>query len=121
MSKKVLVRQSTKAKPVEKSRMALHYENLRLKLEKEQRVIVMAREARGWTQKDLGEKIYVSASAISRYENGTAPAPWGELEKVMPELTEMRQKGCMEYCPFPQPCVPTGKCIYRKLGRRSVW
>lgn len=113
MSKRVLVRQ--------KSRISLHYEKLRQKLEHEQRVITIAREARGWTQNDLGEKIYVSASAISRYENGTAPAPWEALEKVMPELAEMRQKGCMEYCPFPQPCVPTGKCKYRKLGRRPVW
>lgn len=121
MSKKVLVRQGTKAKPVEKSRMALHYEKLRQKLEKEQRVITIAREARRWTQDELGEMTHFSSSAISRYEGGTAKAPWEALEKVMPELAEMRQKGCMEYCPFPQPCVPTGKCIYRRLGRRAVW
>ncbi|MBP3411930.1 MAG: helix-turn-helix transcriptional regulator [Oscillospiraceae bacterium] len=93
------------------------YESLRGCLEKKQRVITIARMRRGWSQERLARKIYCSVSAVSRYEAGTCPAPWEELFRVMPELKEMRVKGCMAYCPFPQPCVPTGRCRYRRKGR----
>lgn len=101
--------------------LAKHIDAQRGRFEKEQRVITIARRARGWSQDTLAKMIYVSVATLSHYENGISPAPWDDLEKVMPELKEMREKGCMEYCPYPQPCVPTKKCIYRKVGRRAAW
>lgn len=101
--------------------VAKHIDAQRVLLEKEQRVITIARVGRGWSQEDLAKIIHVTVATLSHYENGISPAPWDDLEKVMPELKEMREKGCMEYCPYPQPCVPTKQCIYRKVGRRAAW
>ena len=34
--------------------------------------IIILRKAKGWSQEDLAENLYVSRQAISRWENGTA-------------------------------------------------
>lgn len=64
----------------------------------DQRIITIAREARGWTQAELGEKIFTEKSCVSRYERGMVRAPWEILYDVMPELREMRENGCAYYC-----------------------
>ena len=97
-------------------RLRAHYANMRAQLEQSQRVITFARKQRGWTQAQLAKKLFVVPSAVSRYENGICKAPWEDLERIMPELAEMRQKGCMAYCPRPQLCV-VGKCRFRRNGR----
>ena len=81
-----------------------------------QRVITIAREARGWTKAELGEKLYTEASAISKYERGVICAPWYRLYIIMPELREMRKKGCVSYCDSSHLCH-LGRCKYGRRGR----
>ena len=82
----------------------------------DQRVITIAREARGWTQAELGEKLYTEASAISKYERKVIRAPWELLYVVMPELREMRKNGCVSYCDSSHLCH-LGRCKYGRRGR----
>lgn len=55
---------------------------------KDQKRIAEARKARGWTQKDLGEKLGVSLMMVCHWEKGRAKAPWDRLFEIMPELRE---------------------------------
>lgn len=82
----------------------------------DQRVITIAREARGWTQAELGEKIFSEQSVVSRYERGSTIAPWDRLYSVMPELREMRKNGCVSYCDSSHLCH-LGRCKYGRKGR----
>lgn len=50
----------------------------------DQRIITIARRARGWRMDDLSERIYTVKSAVSKYENGLIRAPWELLYDVMP-------------------------------------
>ncbi|MGM9563754.1 MAG: multiprotein-bridging factor 1 family protein [Faecousia sp.] len=82
----------------------------------DQRVITIAREARGWTQAELGENLYAGSSVISKYERGVIHAPWDLLYGVMPELREMRKNGCVSYCDSSHLCR-LGRCKYGRRGR----
>lgn len=82
----------------------------------DQRIITIAREARGWTQAELGEKIFTEGSCVSRYERGMVRAPWEILYNVMPELREMRKHGCAYYCDTPHICR-IAPCKYARCGR----
>lgn len=82
----------------------------------EQRIITIARRARGWRMIDLAERIYTVASAVSKYENGLIRAPWELLYDVMPELRVMRENGCAAYCDSPHLCR-LGRCKYGRRGR----
>ncbi len=81
-----------------------------------QRIITIARRKRGWRQEDLAQKMYRTKENISLYECGVELAPWDELERVMPELQEMRQKGCAFYCDTPTACR-IGPCKFARKGR----
>ena len=52
------------------------------KLEAEAAAIREWRKARGLTQKQLGEMVGLSASAVFGWEKGINGAPWEELEKL---------------------------------------
>lgn len=82
----------------------------------DQRIITIAREARGWTQAELGERIFSEQSVVSRYERGMVRAPWELLYDVMPELEEMRKHGCAYYCDQSHLCR-LGRCKYGRRGR----
>ena len=92
------------------------YENNRRKLERVQRVITIARELRGMKQVELARRIFVAQPVLSNYEAGKLPAPWDALDQVMPELKEMREKGCEAYCDSAELCK-TGLCKYRMRSR----
>ena len=82
----------------------------------DQRIITIARRARGWRMDDLAERIYTVTSAVSKYENGIIRAPWELLYGVMPELREMRENGCAYYCDQSHLCR-LGLCKYGRRGR----
>lgn len=82
----------------------------------DQRIITIARRARGWRLDDLAERIYTVASAVSKYENGLVRAPWDLLYGIMPELREMRENGCAYYCDQSHLCR-LGRCKYGRRGR----
>lgn len=81
-----------------------------------QRVITIARINRKMRQSDLAALLFCSPTVISHTENGYMPAPWHELERVMPELAEMREKGCAAYCDTPHICR-IAPCKYTRRGR----
>lgn len=108
------LRQERKRKHSEK--ITRYYDSNSAKLERKQRVITIARMRRGMTQRELAAQVHVSDASISQYECGRIAAPWEALERVMPELKEMRKKGCEAYCSYPQPCVVTGRCKHRRIG-----
>lgn len=56
-----------------------------------QEIIRQARLARGWTQKDLAQRLYVVKTMVYRYETGRTKAPWDELYRILPELKELRK------------------------------
>ena len=81
-----------------------------------QRVITVARINRKMRQSDLAALLFYSPTVISHMENGYMPAPWDELERIMPELAEMREKGCAAYCDTPHICR-IAPCKYTRRGR----
>ena len=85
-------------------------------LKKDQRIITIARRARGWRMDDLADRIYTAKSAVSKYENGLVRAPWELLYSIMPELREMRENGCAYYCDQTHLCR-LGCCKYGRRGR----
>lgn len=50
-------------------------------------MIVLARESRGWTQKQLAEAIGVSQATISKYEIGSVPPTSGHIELIAKALS----------------------------------
>lgn len=91
------------------------HERNREKLERVQRVIMFARKRAGMTQTQVAKRIYVTCGTMSCYECGKLKAPWEQLLEVLPELEEMREKGCEAYCKFSEECKD-GKCKYRTRG-----
>ena len=91
------------------------HERNREKYEREQRVIMFARRRAGLTQAQVAAKIFVAHGTMACYECGKLKAPWEVLERVLPELKEMRQQTCEAYCGFAQECKD-GRCRYRTKG-----
>lgn len=83
----------------------------------EQIVIRIARMKRHWSLKDFADHIYYSTKHVSDFELGRSVAPWEVLYTAMPELKEMREKGCEAYCSQPRPCLGGGTCRY--VARRE--
>jgi len=50
--------------------------------------ILTARKERGYTQKDMAEKLSISQPAYSYYEKGDKPLPVNQLKKVL-EILEL--------------------------------
>lgn len=50
-------------------------------------MIVLARESRGWTQKQLAEAIGVNQATISKYELGSVPPALGHIELIAKALS----------------------------------
>jgi ribosome-binding protein aMBF1 (putative translation factor) len=81
---KEVAQRSASSKASRERNMALYAEK--------QRVIRDARQARGWLQKDLAEKLGVTQACVRYYECGAVKAPWDKLTAVMPELQEVKHE-----------------------------
>lgn len=101
--------QKAREKELERLRVA--------KYEHTQRVIMIARRKRGMTIEDLADKLYVHPSTLQAWEGGRSKAPWDEIERVMPEVAEMREHGCLHYCEKVAQCQESGVCAFRKKGK----
>ena len=66
------------------------HEKNRIKYERTQRVITIARKRAGITQRELARRIYVATGTMACYESGKLKAPWDVLERELPELKHMR-------------------------------
>lgn len=73
-----------------KRRINSRYDQNRKKYGPKQVAIRKARQARGWTQKNLAERIGLSEKTIAYWEQGKNPANWEKLYQAMPELERMR-------------------------------
>ena len=79
----------------------------------EGRYIMIARKRAGMKIVELAEKLYISGSTLKTWENGRKKKlPWDEIEPVLPEVKEIREKGCEAFCPSPKACLGGGKCYY---------
>ena len=93
-----------------------HIAKMQAQYAKEQRIITIARLRRAWRQEDLAERLGCEQTDVSRYELGKVRAPWKKLYAIMPELEQMRGKGCEAYCDSAHLCR-LGACKYSKRGR----
>lgn len=79
----------------------------------EGRYITIARKRARMTIDQMAEKLYVSRSTLGCWERGKRKKiPWDEIEKVLPEVKEIREKGCEAFCPSQKACLGGGKCYY---------
>lgn len=79
----------------------------------EGRYIMIARKRAGMKIDELAEKLYISGATLKTWEKGRRKKlPWDEIETVLPEIKEIREKGCEAFCPAPKACLGGGKCYY---------
>ena len=83
----------------------------------EGRCITIARVRADMKQHELAEKCYSDQATVSTWERGKIRPDWIMLEGILPELKEIRKKGCDAYCDHRDKCLVTGECYY---GRYRV-
>ena len=88
----------------------------------EGRCITIARVRAEMTSAELAEKLYFTSAYVRMWERGVREPHWDELYGVLPELPEIREKGCAAYCPKASICKKNGICIIAaqaKTARRN--
>ena len=94
------------------------YEEKAIGARTEGRYIMIARKRAGMTIDELAKKLYICGGTLKTWENGRKKKlPWDEIEPVLPEVKEIREKGCEAFCPSPKACLGGGKCYYS--GKRG--
>ena len=84
----------------------------------EGRYIMIARKRAGMKIDELAKKLYICGETLKTWEKGRKKKlPWDEIEPVLPEVKEIREKGCEAFCPSPKACLGGGKCYYS--GKRG--
>ena len=79
----------------------------------EGRYIMIARKRAGMRIDELAEKLYISGGTLKSWEKGRKKKlPWDEIETVLPEVKEIREKGCEAFCLSPKACIGGGRCYY---------
>ena len=72
-----------------------------------------ARKRAGMRYDELAKKLYICVETLKTWESGRKKKfPWDEIETVLPEVKEIREKGCEAFCPSPKACLGGGKCYY---------
>lgn len=88
----------------------------------EGRCITIARVRAQMTSADLAEKLFFTSAYVRMWERGVREPHWDELYGVLPELPEIREKGCSAYCPKASICKKNGTCLMAaqaKTARRN--
>ena len=80
----------------------------------EGRCITIARIRADMRQWELGEKIHAEQVTVSVWERGKNRPDWKLLERILPELAEIRKKGCTAYCGHASECISRGECYYAR-------
>ena len=94
------------------------YEEKGVSARTEGRYIMIARKRAGMKIDELAEKLYICGATLKTWEKGKKKKlPWDEIETVLPEVKEIREKGCEAFCPSPKACLGGGKCYYS--GKRG--
>lgn len=87
-------------------------EDNKLRISHEGRCITVARMRAGLSQKAAAALIYYSDHVVGEWERGKGRPKWDELYKILPELSEIRAKGCGAYCDKATECEDGKYCIY---------
>lgn len=94
------------------------YEEKGVAARTEGRYIMIARKRAGMKIDELAKKLYISGATLKTWEKGRKKKiPWDEIETVLPEVKEIREKGCEAFCPSQKACLGGGKCYYS--GKRG--
>ena len=80
----------------------------------EGRCITIARIRAEMKQWELGEKAIAEQASVSQWERGKVKPDWKLLEQILPELAEIRKKGCAAYCGHASVCIKRGECYYAR-------
>lgn len=80
----------------------------------EGRCITIARIRAEMKQWELGEKTIAEQASVSQWERGKVKPDWKLLEQILPELAEIRKKGCAAYCGHASVCINRGECYYAR-------
>lgn len=84
----------------------------------EGRCITIARVRAGMTSAEVARRLIYTVSLISLWERGARKPRWDELYAILPELPEIRKKGCAAYCPKAAWCKKDGHCLIAR-GAKS--
>lgn len=88
----------------------------------EGRCITIARVRARLTTRELAKRLFYSVALVANWERGVRHPHWNELYAILPELPEIRKKGCAAYCPKAEVCKKDGKCpmaCAAKIMRRT--
>ncbi len=80
----------------------------------EGRCITIARIRAGMKQWEMGEQCFSEQAYVSLWERGKVRPDWNRLEQILPELPEIRKKGCAAYCGHADVCLARGECYYAR-------
>lgn len=84
----------------------------------EGRSITIARVRAGMTSVEVARRLNYTVTTISLWETGVRKPHWDELCAILPELPEIREKGCAAYCPKAAWCKQDGNCLIAR-GAKS--
>ena len=70
------------------------------------------------TSAEVARRLIYTVSLISLWERGARKPRWDELYAILPELPEIRKKGCAAYCPKAAWCKKDGHCLIAR-GAKS--
>lgn len=76
----------------------------------EGRCITIARVRAGMTSVEVANRLFYRDAVVRMWERGARKPHWDELYALLPELPEIREKGCAAYCPKAEVCKRDGKC-----------
>ena len=85
----------------------------------EGRCITIARVRADMKQHELAEKCYTEQATVSTWERGKIRPDWKMLEGILPELKDIRKKGCDAYCDHRDKCLVTGDCYYGRYRSKG--
>ncbi len=84
----------------------------------EGRCITIARVRAKMTSVEVAKRLNYCTTLISLWECGVRHPHWEELYAILPELPEIRKKGCAAYCPKAEWCKQDGNCLIAR-GAKS--
>lgn len=82
------------------------------------RCITIARVRAGMVSVEVARRLNYTVTTISLWETGVRKPHWDELYAILPELPEIRKKGCAAYCPKAAWCKQDGHCLIAR-GAKS--
>lgn len=83
----------------------------------EGRCITIARVRAGLTSAKVACLVHYTPCLVRDWERGVRTPHYEELYDILPELPEIREKGCVAYCPKANVCKKDGKCPMARAAK----